>query len=51
VAAQQEVATLLSRLRFETGTMVQATESGYQVDEPALISLPEPAAAPSGGAL
>jgi outer membrane protein TolC len=51
VAAQQEVAALLSRLRFETGTMVQATEGGYQVDEPALISLPEPASAPSGGAL
>lgn len=49
IAAQQEVATLLARLRFETGTLVDDTDAGFYVDEPRLISLPVEAAA--GGAL
>lgn len=50
IAAQQEVATLLAQLRFETGTLVEDTEQGFQVDEPRLLTLPE-ATAPAGGSL
>ncbi|MCB1009874.1 MAG: TolC family protein [Acidobacteria bacterium] len=48
IAAQQEVATLLAQLRFETGTMVEDTDQGFVVEEPNLISLPEQAAAVGG---
>ncbi len=50
IAAQQEVATLLAQLRFETGTLVEDTEQGFAVDQPSLQSLPE-AGAPVGGSL
>jgi len=50
VVAQQEVAALLTQLRFESGTLVEPGPSGYLVDEVDLVSLPEPAP-PAGGAL
>jgi outer membrane protein TolC len=50
VAALQEVAALLTRLRFETGTLVAATEAGYEVGADQLVTLPAPPS-PNGGAL
>jgi outer membrane protein TolC len=50
VTALQEVAALLARLRFESGTLIEPGPTGYQIDEMRLISLPE-SSAPAGGAL
>lgn len=50
IAAQQDVATLLAQLRFETGTMVEDTDQGFLVEEPNLTSLPQAPAA-AGGSL
>ena len=50
VAALQEVAALLARLRFESGTLIEPGPTGYEIDEMRLISLPE-SSAPAGGAL
>jgi outer membrane protein TolC len=50
VAALQEVASLLTRLRFETGTLLEDTAQGFEFDEPRLTALPE-GAPPAGGAL
>ncbi len=50
VAALQEVAALLTRLRFESGTLLEPGPGGYQIDETRLIALPEVSAS-AGGAL
>jgi len=50
VAALQEFAALLAKLRFESGTLVEPAETGYLVDEARLLSLPVTTAS-AGGSL
>lgn len=41
IAAQQEIATLLARLRFETGTLLVEGETGFEILESVLTALPQ----------
>lgn len=49
LTARQQVANLLSQLRFETGTLVEWGEGGGTLPADALISLPASAAGTAGG--
>jgi outer membrane protein TolC len=49
LAARQQVANLLSQLRFETGTLVEWGEGGGTLPADALTSLPAVAAGTAGG--
>lgn len=50
LSARQQVAVLLARLRYETGTLIEpGAEGGGTLDLARLTTLPEPAAGPAGG--